>query len=284
MIKSEDMKIAIVSMQRNESKYIAEWLAYHMVLGVDKFVIYNHMSTDGTGDIYKKLSKHYDIDVYNMEGWNVHYPMMQHSMDTYRPDFDWVINLDMDEYIFPLEKNTIKEVLNPYTEDKSSALGVYWVFFSSNGHIEDPDLTLPSYTDRSDYSEMVNHHMKPFVKGNGRGGIIQTTNPHVYSTEFGTFDLEGRFIHPNCGLNIDGVPCHNIMRINHYWPRSWEWFKTVKQVRGYTADRPPENPTSVITDEFWHSQNLGGTYDNTIWEKYGDQVLIKIEEIKSKLI
>jgi hypothetical protein len=73
------------------------------------------------------------------------------------------------------------------------------------------------------------------------------------------------------------------MRINHYWAKSYEWFKTVKQVRGYTADRPPEDPTSVVTEEFWQSQNLGGEYDNELWERFGDAVTAKMAEIQKYL-
>jgi hypothetical protein len=38
-----DLKIAAFSMQRNEQKFIVEWLAYHMVVGVDKFIIYKQL-------------------------------------------------------------------------------------------------------------------------------------------------------------------------------------------------------------------------------------------------
>jgi hypothetical protein len=278
-----DLKIAAFSMQRNEQKFIVEWLAYHMVVGVDKFIIYNHMSDDQTEEIYKKLANHYDIDVYRMTGHRVHYQIMQHALDNYRKDFDWVLSIDMDEFYLPISADNIKDVLAPYTEDSSSALGAYWVFFGSNGHITDPDLVLPSYTDRGPIDHKLNHHMKPMVKGRGRGGWVSCTNPHVYSTEFGTRDLEGRDILPHQGWNTEGTPCHNIMRINHYWAKSYEWFKTVKQVRGYTADRPPEDPTSVVTEEFWQSQNLGGEYDNQLWERFGDQVLAKMKEINAHL-
>ena len=71
-----DNVIAVASMQRNEDKYILEWFSYYLINGVNKFVIYNHMSTDETASTYEKLKRiGYDIEIHYREGYNVHYPM-----------------------------------------------------------------------------------------------------------------------------------------------------------------------------------------------------------------
>jgi len=43
--------ISIVAMVKNESEYIKEWLEYHMLVGVDKFVIYDNNSDDNLKEI-----------------------------------------------------------------------------------------------------------------------------------------------------------------------------------------------------------------------------------------
>jgi hypothetical protein len=280
------MKIALTSGQRNESKYIAEWLSWYLIQGVDKFIVYNHQSDDNTEAIYKELRNHYDIELYYIEGNNCHYPMQQHFLDNYRPDFDWLMcHIDPDEYMVASDANkTIRDVLWERWEMQQSALGVYWCFYGDNGHVEDPSMpTIQAYTKRSEISNALNHHMKSIVRGRGRGGSIAATNPHVYTTEFGTIDLEGRPILPHQGWNQGNPASHDIMRINHYWPRSYEWFKKVKQPRGYRWDRPESDPTSNVSEQFWRSQNFNDVEDTAIWDQWGDKFMAKLDEVRSHL-
>jgi hypothetical protein len=279
------MKICVTSGQHNESKYAAEWVAWYLLQGVDKFVVYNHESTDNTREVYEQLAKHYNIDLYDIFGNNCHYPMQQHFVDTYRPDYDWLMcHVDPDEFMWAPDGRTIREVLTDYNEVDVSALGVYWTFFGSNGHVTDPDEpTIKAYTRRGPLDHLLNHHMKSIVRGNGRGGQVHVTNPHVYTTEFGTVDLEGRPIQPHQGWNKDNPNSTAIMRINHYWARSEEWFEKVKVPRGYRWDRPATDPSSNVTREFWESQNLNDEEDTGIWDAWGERFMEKLAEVRENL-
>jgi len=275
-------KIAVVSMQRNESKYILEWLAYYLVQGVDRFIIYNHQSIDDTAEIYTQLSKHLDITLYTMTGHNVHYPMLEHALTNHKDETDWLIFADMDEFYFPTEANSIREVLSQYRDITASAIGVYWCAFGSSGLVQDPDLVLPSYVNRGELNISTNHHMKSIVRGR-HSGWVRGTNPHVFTTQYGTVDLQGHTIPPYAGHNIDATPVHAPMRINHYQCKSWEYFKTVKQVRGSTADRPPGAPGAEIPDSVFHEYDYNDVPDDAIWRRFGEPVLNKIEELKRLL-
>ena len=66
-----DKIYAVASMQRNEAPYILEWFAYYLINGINHFVIYNHMSTDETPQIYERLKKAgYSIDIHHRTGYN----------------------------------------------------------------------------------------------------------------------------------------------------------------------------------------------------------------------
>jgi hypothetical protein len=284
----DDMKIAVATIQKNESKWIVEWFAWQQLQGVDKVIVYDHASEDNTRAIWKELSDHYNIDIYDVAGNNVHYPMMQHYLDTYRPDYDWVSYNDVDEFMLPMRPGeTLRDVLWSQWDNPASALGIYWCFFGSNGHDalgDDPDIVTEAYTRRGPVNHALNHHMKSIVRGRGRGGQrILATNPHVFTTEHGTVDLEGRPILPHQGWNREGTPSHDIMRINHYWCKSWHWFKTIKQPRGYRFDRPDTDPTQNISDDFWRGQNLNDEADSLLWDRWGDKLLTKIDEVKTHL-
>ena len=141
---------------------------------------------------------------------------------------------------------------------------------------------LPSYTKRAPIGHILNHHMKPIVRGRGRDEV-HTTNPHVFTTSHGTQDMEGRLIPPHAGHNIHGESCHNVMRINHYWAKSWEYFKTKKQVRGSTADRPPGAPGADIPDDFWHQQNFNDEDDTMMVDRFWPRVQEQIKQLKEKI-
>jgi len=286
MTKDEQV-LGIASIQKNESKWIVEWVSWHLLQGFSKFYIYNHMSEDNTREIYEQLSDHYDITIHDVEGHNVSYPMMQHYLDTYRPECDWISYNDTDEFMMPVGADkTVKDIFWDHWDDPISALGIYWTYYGSNGHNEPgdcPPLVTQAYTKRGHLNHPLHHHMKSVVRGRGRGGWVKATNPHVYTTEFGTTDLEGRPILPHQGWNQGGTPSHDILRINHYWCKSYEWFTRIKQPRGYRFDRPPEDTFTEVALDSWWRQNLNEEDDDTLWTNWGDKLLGKIDEVKSKL-
>jgi len=276
-------QITVASMQRNEEKYILEWFAYYLLQGVDRFVIYNHMSTDGTEGLWRKLARLYPIDIHNREGYNVHYPMLEHALTEVLPTTDWLVFADMDEFYLPMKHYTIRDTLDNHHDWPCSAFGVYWCQFGSNGYIDDPDLVTKSYTRRGPFNLSTNHHMKSIVRGRGLAGTVRGTNPHVFTTEYGTMSFDGRIIPPNCGHNAAVEPCHDIMRINHYQCKSWEYFKTKKQARGSTADRPPEAPGAVIPDSVFHDYDHNEVEDTFIWDRYGQRLTERIDQLKQEL-
>lgn len=277
--------IAVASMQRNEARYILEWFSYYLVQGVNKFVIYNHMSTDETQSIYERLKElGYDIDIHYRDGYNVHYPMLEHALTNYVPVVDWLIFADMDEFYFPTKHANIAAVLADYEDMPSSALGVYWCAYGSSGHIVDPEFVTRDFNYRGPFNLSTNHHMKSIIRGRGLAGSVAGTNPHVFTTEKGTQDMLGRIIPSWAGHNAQGPITHEIMRINHYQCKSWDYFKSIKQARGTTADRPPGAPGSEIPDEVFKEYDHNDIMDNTLWDRFGEQIQTQYNELKEKLI
>jgi len=287
---TDDMKIGLASVQRYEGESLIEWFAYYLIQGVDRFLIYNHnlpgAAADPAADTWKKLQRFYDIQNLDCLGYNSYPTVHQNIMDTFRNEVDWMIWADGDEFYVPRYKDTVRDVLYDYNDQKISALGVYWAQFGSNHHITEPPLVTQGFTRRAEHSRPSNHHMNSIVKGR-HAGAVYVTNPHVYTTEFGTYDLEGRMIPPHCGCNTTEVGCpgevtHDIMQINHYYSKSWEYFKTRKQVRG-PGDRPPGAPGGTITDEWYHQTNYNDVEDLLLWNKYSEKLIEKIELLKEQI-
>jgi hypothetical protein len=125
--------------------------------------------------------------------------------------------------------------------------------------------------------------MKSIVRGRGLAGQVRGTNPHVFTTEKGTIDVLGNVIPAWAGHNAAGPITHYIMRINHYQCKSWEYFKTVKQARGSTADRSPDAPGAQIPDSVFHDYDYNDIEDNSLWNKFGDRILKQMEILKEQI-
>lgn len=278
------MKVAVSLFQRNNSRHLIEWFAWYHTLGVDTFIVYDHMSIDNSYEIIQKLSKFYDIRHTQLIGYSAGIKCWDYTFQ-YRAsgEFDWVMVADADEFYLPIDDNNIKDVLIRYMDKKLSCLGIYWAMFGSNGHTEwEPGLVIESFTKRGHLNHRLNHHIKPILRGGPAGGNIWgRNNGHCLITEYGTYDVLGRLV--TQGLNYPGEITHDILRLNHYWAKSLEYFRTVKQPTGQRSDRPESDPGVHITEDFWWQQNLNDVDDNSAWNKFGLQVKERYNIMKEQI-
>lgn len=277
------MKLSVASLQKNNSRHMLEWFAWYRIMGVETFYIYDHGSTDNSAEMYEKLAKHLDIKYHLLLGNDAAPRFTHHYLTTYNSPTlqDWIIQADSDEFYYPVEKESIHAVLESMMTRQIGCLGVYWVMFGSNGQIDwEKGLVAETYVRRSPLNHRLNHHIKSIVRCNG--GIVHSTgNHHIHSSQYGTFDVEGRAIHQP--FNYPGEITHDVLRINHYYNKSLEYFKTVKQVVGQRADRADNAPGAHISEEFWRSQDLNDEYDDSIWVRFGDKLQAEYDNLR-KLI
>lgn len=242
------MRLGICTIQRNRAKWLAEWVAFHHLVGCTHFYIYLHKCTDHSKQVVVQLQKHFNIQCFEL-GDDVDRPQLaayQHCYQSFGHEIDWMAFIDGDEFLFPTQADNLQTALQPYTYEKMSALGVYWQCFGSSGHINDPDgLIIEDYKYRANLDFFGNKHIKSVVRG-GQGPYFSIKeNAHLFNTIFGTFDEKMRPI--NNGLMNDLTPSYEHFRINHYVCQSLEYFRTFKQHSG-AADA---GATSVRTDEWW---------------------------------
>ena len=97
------MHITICLLVRNEEAIIEDNIRYHARLGVDRFLVMDHLSSDATPSILGYLGGEFDITVYDQE--NPTY--MQADWMTFlcreanRLGTDWVVMCDADEFWLP---------------------------------------------------------------------------------------------------------------------------------------------------------------------------------------
>lgn len=230
------MKLAITTIQRNRGKWIVEWLAFHMLVGFERFCVYAHKSTDDMTDKLVKLARHYDIRVHRLD--DQPQPQLlayQHAYNAYAGDVDWMAFIDGDEFLQPAQGLSLAEPLAEFKDARLSALGAYWVCYGSNGHLADPDgLVLQDYPRHSARDFALNRHVKSIVRG---GQEIVVRASHVFQTRDGTFDEQLRPI--TFGWMRELEPSYEKLRINHYILQSYDFYAQTKQFMG-AADGDPK--------------------------------------------
>lgn len=97
-------RTAIVTTMKNEGPFILEWLAYHRAIGVEDFLIYTNDCTDGTDAMLQMLQRkgivqHRENPFRQMDLRPQHAALQAAEQEPLVQDADWVICMDVDEYI-----------------------------------------------------------------------------------------------------------------------------------------------------------------------------------------
>ncbi|XVF63527.1 hypothetical protein PTKIN_Ptkin09bG0093900 [Pterospermum kingtungense] len=94
--------VCATTMVYNVAKFLREWVMYHSMIGVDKFILYDNGSDDDLERVIKELNEEGD---YNIERVLWVWPKTQeagfsHSAVYAKESCTWMMYVDVDEFIF----------------------------------------------------------------------------------------------------------------------------------------------------------------------------------------
>ncbi len=240
-------RVALCAMVKNEARDIAEWLAYHTLLGFDAVMVFDNGSSDGTDAIIEQAGKRLAVQVRH---WPRRDPKCQTSAyeqacRELAGEYDWVAFFDADEFLVLHQDRDIKSLLAGF--DECAAVGVNWAIFGTNGH-EDfhSGLVIDGFTRRSADGFAANQHIKSIVRPER---VIGCQNPHFFHVMGAYCDPAGapmewlRVIH---GEELQGgvsarAADFTRCQLNHYHTRSRaQWLEKLR--RGYPDGIPRRRP------------------------------------------
>jgi hypothetical protein len=232
--KLNNMKVSIVSIFRDESKYLKEWIEFHLLVGVDKFYLVNNNSIDNFDEVLSPYILSGVVVLYNIttetknntpgfknEQIIVKDWVKKMNEIVLSSDDDWVIHISTDEFLFPSEKNNIKDVLINY-HDSVGEISVNWTMFGNNNFsLGKDDLLIEKLTKSSEPNHILNFHVKPIFKPKG---ITYIPSVHFGYLKHGFVKVDANG-NPNNFRNghevIDRV--YHPLHINHYRLRDLSW-------------------------------------------------------------
>lgn len=213
-IKKFDVDLSVVAIMKNEGAYIKEWLDFHIMIGVQRFYLYDNESDDNTKEI---LKPYIDKGIVIYKYW----PGKAQQMVAYRDcvknhaeETRWMAFIDLDEFLFTVKNDNIVSFLKSLPQ--FSALVVGWMIYGSGNQKEKkPGLVIERFKMHADKTWGVKSIINPRL-------VIRMTNPHTYGVAGFTIDENGKklgFIN-----QTNNPPSCNLIRINHYVTKSYEEF------------------------------------------------------------
>jgi hypothetical protein len=136
-------------MYRNEAEYLAEWIEFHLLVGAERFFLYDNRSEDDHRDV---LAPYIDEGIAEVRDWPEQFPgsyhkAFEHCIERHRRDCRWIAFLDIDEFLFSPTGQPLPDVLAGYEDAPGVAVSV--VAFGNSGHpTRPPGLVLENYVHR----------------------------------------------------------------------------------------------------------------------------------------
>ena len=188
MTASGAFELAIVAVLRNEAAYVEEWIAYHSVLGVEHFYLYENRSDDDIRNVLARYIAHGLVTLIDFPIGGAQVPAYSHAVHCFAGSTQWLAPLDLDEFIVPKVDNDIPAMLRRLGDADRVVLP--WRNFGMSGHrTSPPGLVIENYVLAEDiphggFAEMP-------VKSIARAGAIVAVGVHTQGVSGRTVDASG---------------------------------------------------------------------------------------------
>lgn len=216
--------LVCVARIKNEAPYLREWLEYHFLVGVDHFYLYDMDDTEETEALlrpYEKRGRVTRIPWAHFEGtkwdrpqshfsWNKSGMAHQHFCRTFRRQAVWAQKIDGDEFLYPLEGDSVAEALRRYDPARVRGLSLPRYNFGDQGHLaRPPGLVIESYLRReAHWSSYKDAGSTRYISRNLFNPCPHAWHYHLFSPRRIPRD------------EVQGL------RLNHYFSKSFEEFVT----------------------------------------------------------
>ncbi len=271
--------VAICAIARNEGPYLLEWLAYHRVIGVEHFLIFDNDSTDGMSQMLKRLSGEGWLEVVSwpdQPNRSAQEPAYTAGIARLEGRVRWVAFIDLDEFIQPLGCDTIQAVMTDY--QGVGGLLLPWRIFGSGGRMEPGEgLVMERFTRRAPDR----HPTNALVKSLLRPELVTRVGVHTSALSQG-FLVDEHFSVAGTHGDPDRHVVVNAKRLilNHYFCKSWkEW--EIKRNRGQ-ATAVPGSPSHIRPDSDFHSHDINDVVDTGIL-RFRDRVRAEMARLAALL-
>jgi len=225
--------LGLVAILRGEDDYLIEWIEFHILLGVNHFVLYDNGTSLNTFNLLKKYIDQGLVTYFSFphidglrDGRYVSTLTLQQlayadCIIRFSKHFKYLLQLDIDEFLFPKNYNSITEVLNLFN-DKVSRIDINLINFGSAGHVNKPNgLVINNFT--KSCKSIAPTEVKCIVNTKYLSKFFKYSNVHKFSIWYPVKDIINkiRFGYPKV---LKGNRANKLFQLNHYITKSKEEF------------------------------------------------------------
>ena len=225
-----------ISIVRDQEHYVKEWLAFHRIVGVDRFVILLHKCCDKTEERIRELPFQDRIMIHRVVDDRVSVQMGAYhwAVRKYAHHSKWLLFIDADEFFFGTREDYLPNILRRYDDPaRYGGLAAHWVNFGHNNHpnresvFRDGKLSIEAFTTKNgDPSHHANRSFKCIIPTRQ---MIAILSPHKQLTINPIVREDFKPLIAN-HYETRAYPITNIVRCHHYHTRSMEdWVERSKR-------------------------------------------------------
>lgn len=232
--KSYSYDLALCAIFRDEAPYLKEWIEFHKCVGVQHFYLYNNLSKDNFRDILAPYIKSGEVELFD---WKYTYTSVQEWSPIQRDAYNdaikkstgkskWLAILDLDEFLFPTECDSLVEFLAGFEE--FGAVSANWLMFGTSQVVKIPQdkLLIEMLVNRAPIEYEQNIHVKSVVRPER---VATCVGPHFCKLKK-DFKQVNALKDPFEGARAPYIDVSKL-RIHHYWTRDEDFFYRVKLAR-----------------------------------------------------
>jgi hypothetical protein len=219
------IRLAVCAIFRDEARYLAEWVSFHRIQGVERFYLYDNRSSD---DWRSALEPEIAAGIVDVRHW----PFVPGQVSAYndclqrhRDGARWIAFIDVDEFLFSPTGESLPEILRRF--DTHPGVVVNWRMYGTSGRKRRTEgLVIESYLERAPDDLLANRFVKSIVNPRRAVGCMSSHYFRLQGIPVG----EDRRPVPSPVRD----PTANLLRINHYYSKSEDEF--ARKAIGPTAD------------------------------------------------
>ena len=208
-------QISLCLIVKDEERFLPEWIDYHILLGIERFYIYDNESRVNPETFLADYINRGWVVLHKFPGKAVQLKAYKHCLDYYGHQTHWMGFIDADEFIVIKNKKNLKSFLEKYAD--YGGIGINSVFFGKNGHeIRPQGGQILNYLARVENHFPENKLVKCIVKPEA---VQFPDSPHGFAYKNGFYCVNEN----RQRVDYQRFPFSNqLIQINHYFCRSEE--------------------------------------------------------------
>lgn len=278
---SNDTRLAVCAVFRDEASYLAEWVEFHRLVGVEHFFLYDDRSGDAGREVLAPYVGEGLVTLTECamplasggQGW-AYDDALERACGRVR----WLAFIDIDEFLFSPEHESLVDVLADF--EHHPGIVVNWQVYGSSGLQSRPDgLVIESFTQRATTNWVRNRRVKSIVDptravrsmgphffeyGSGERAVTENHEPITVTRNNRARRRLNRTLARVPGVHVDPYTIRESsiqqvsvarLRINHYAVRSRQEFAE-KLTRHTAAGSSPDSRSRLQRGYFtYHDRN-----------------------------